>query len=221
MLLSFRSEDEDWPPCLAVFSLCRASASRFNSFVLNCGHMLALNVRSNLPTIVVSLSRMASVTSLCMRSFASPCQCAKWKSSWSIAELCGSGRSPSNTGIEHYSMSPCQLHAWQMNISLWRQPGENLQSSRLPIAWAPKYLLKIAWWCHDQRSVLDGTWHHDRKGCCSKFKRNSNSRHTFCQIHASGFHGQIPTSGEGGPATLSKHPARSHALNQRETLEIN
>ena len=79
----------------------RASTSRRSSLVSKAGHVCLLKVRKLEPMRTVKSSNILSVSSVCMRSLAIPCQCAQKKSKRKTARLCGSGRSPSKTGIAH------------------------------------------------------------------------------------------------------------------------
>ena len=69
--------------------------------MLKAGHVQLLNLRNSAPIRTVKSSNIVRVSSVCMRSFASPCQCAQIKSNRRIAPLCGSGRRPSKMGIAH------------------------------------------------------------------------------------------------------------------------
>jgi hypothetical protein len=79
----------------------RASASRLSSRVSKAAHVLAMNARNSAPSLTVISSRMRSVLSVWVRSFAKPCQCAQVNRSRRIELLWGSGSRPSKTGIIH------------------------------------------------------------------------------------------------------------------------
>lgn len=60
-----------------------------------------LNSRRLAPKDAVTSDKITKVCSVCMRSFARPCQWAKVNRSFRMRVLCGSGKRPSNTGIAH------------------------------------------------------------------------------------------------------------------------
>ena len=89
----------------AAFLACwrsLAAASRFSSLVSKAGHSFSWKSRSACPSAEVVDSKIAKLRSVCWRSFARPCQCAKMNRRSKRRELCGSGRRPSKTGMEHY-----------------------------------------------------------------------------------------------------------------------
>ena len=94
------------PPCLTFFLSARrwrASVSRGNSLVSKTLQVVVAKWRSFAPITVVTPSNTSRVWSVCIRSFANPCQLQHVNRSVTMVELCGSGRSPSKTGIEHYT----------------------------------------------------------------------------------------------------------------------
>ena len=89
------------PSCFFGFILrARASASRWSSRVSNLGQTWFTKWRNLAPRLIVVVSNNSNVGSVCMRSFASPCQWAQTKSNWRIS-LLSSPKRPSKTGIAH------------------------------------------------------------------------------------------------------------------------
>jgi len=98
----------------AAFLACwrsLAAASRFSSLVSKAGHSFSWKSRRACPSAEVVDSKIPKLRSVCCWSFARPCQCAKMNRRFKRRELCGSGRRPSKTGMEHYehyvNISPC------------------------------------------------------------------------------------------------------------------
>jgi len=102
-----RSDSELFVPCFCWWRW-RASVSRLSSCVLKTAHVFLLNFRNSAPISRVVPSRILSVLSVCRRSFAKPCQWLQMNNNRKTILLCGSGRRPSKTGIEHWvSLSAC------------------------------------------------------------------------------------------------------------------
>jgi hypothetical protein len=62
---------------LCFFFECRrlqATTSRFNLWVLKAAHVLVENRRNSFPKVVVTLSRIFRIGSVCIQSLASLCQ---------------------------------------------------------------------------------------------------------------------------------------------------
>ena len=102
-------------PVVWVFACRRslATVSRLSSFVSKNGHVFSWKFRSDCPNKVVVDSKVSKVRSVCWRNLARPCQCAKTKRRSRRCELWGSSRSPSNTGIAHWS--PVKSFFYQIN----------------------------------------------------------------------------------------------------------
>ena len=105
----------------AAFLACwrsLAAASRFSSLVSKAGHSFSWKSRRACPSAEVVDSKTPKLRSVCCRSFARPCQCAKTNRRFKRRELCGSGRRPSKTGMEHYkhyvNISKCFQYALQL-----------------------------------------------------------------------------------------------------------
>ena len=105
----------------AAFLACwrsLAAASRLSSLVSKAGHSFSWKSRRACPSAEVVDSKIPKLRSVCCRSFARPCQCAKMNKRSKRRELCGSGRMPSKTGMEHYkhyvNISKCFQFALQL-----------------------------------------------------------------------------------------------------------
>ena len=70
--------------------------------MLYCEHVLLAKRRSCFPSSFVCDRSDRMVYSVCFRSFAYACHVARSKARSRIILLCGSGSSPSRTGIQHY-----------------------------------------------------------------------------------------------------------------------
>ena len=94
------------PPCLTFFlSTWRwwALVSCSNSLVSKTLKVVVAKWQSFALITVVTPSNTSRVWSVYIHSFANPCQLQHVNRSIMMVELCGSGRSPSKTGIEHYT----------------------------------------------------------------------------------------------------------------------
>ena len=87
-----------------------AASSAGSSTVSKNEHVWRENLRILVPSSDVEMRSHPSVSSVCIRSFASVCHSAKIKSNDRMAELWGSSMRPSKTGIAHYSKSPQSQH---------------------------------------------------------------------------------------------------------------
>jgi len=96
------------PPCffaLAARRRTRAASSLGSRVVLYCEHVLLVKWRSCRPSSFVCDRRDLRVNSVCFLSFAYACHVARSKARSRITLLCGSGNSPSRTGIQHCKRS--------------------------------------------------------------------------------------------------------------------
>ena len=88
--------------CFWLFFRLRAVASFGSSVVENAEQVIALKRRSSQPSNVVTDSMRVRVDSVWIRSLASACHSARRNNRVITISLCGSGSSPSKTGIAHY-----------------------------------------------------------------------------------------------------------------------
>lgn len=91
----------DWVSFLSCRLFRAAVSSCLSSLVANDGQVFLTKERNSRPRRAVSESSIFRVRSMCMQSLARVCQCSQVNISLRIDVLCGSGSSPSNTGITH------------------------------------------------------------------------------------------------------------------------
>ena len=94
------------PHCLMFFFSTwhwRASVSHGNSLVSKALQVVVAKWWSFAPIAIFTPSNISRVWLVCIRSFANSCQLQYVNRGIMMVELCGSGRSPSKTGLEHYT----------------------------------------------------------------------------------------------------------------------